>query len=707
MSLLDKHQSQRNEPIINGYSLTYNGSRWVNATCYDQAKSNERKLLAGNKKLTSLVRELQSQLDEWNDPSSAGKAQKELAKKDQEIRKLQSINESKTKSYNKEKNLKIKYKQKCDELSGKYLQAVKDMLKVKDALNDKTRECKHSLAREKNYKNDCEKYKHEIQKVKECNQQLREQIKVLTAENNQLKLDKDQLTNQQIDQKAQLNQNSNNSGIPTSKTPIGEQKRNPKKVNCNTGTPTSGKNKGGQKGHKKNCLELDDQIPVDEKVVHIPDALKNIFSPIGKIINSLICPQCGENLSESDIEIKIKDEYDIQISKIRRRHYFISVICPKCKTQFKVKIPKNLKMSVQYGEQLKTFIVLLLRQGFVSINRLKKIISGMFKIDVSEGFISNVNQAFNERCHDFAEKLSIFFQMADVLCWDDTVVFSKGKQICFRSYITDWFVKFTAHKAKDKQSLIDDGILTLLTADTYVMHDHNTVNYNDLFKFINVECNVHLLRDLINLNENYHLEWPQTLRNRIVALINNRNELVETGATSLPQDTIDDFTMQTKKELLEQKEIAERNIENHINEQLAMGNHSPKIEPPPHDRELLCITKRLLNEKYFEAYFRWMKDFSIPVTNNVTERSFRDEKTHMKISAGFDSIKTAKAHADGQTYLKTCGMNGISFHEAIRRMLSDDPITIEELGFADKLKQKTVVRESKIELKEAEIPPPS
>ena len=38
-----------------------------------------------------------------------------------------------------------------------------------------------------------------------------------------------------------------------------------------------------------------------------------------------------------------------------------------------------------------------------------------------------------------------------------------------------------------------DGILPKLGPDTWVMHDHNTINYNHNFHFRNIECNQHLL----------------------------------------------------------------------------------------------------------------------------------------------------------------------------------------------------------------------
>ncbi len=47
-----------------------------------------------------------------------------------------------------------------------------------------------------------------------------------------------------------------------------------------------------------------------------------------------------------------------------------------------------------------------------------------------------------------------------------------------------------------------------------------------------------------------------------------------------------------------------------------------------------------------ENYFKWVRDFSLPTTNNLSERGLRGIKSHMKISDQFDSEKTARHYAD-------------------------------------------------------------
>ena len=91
--------------------------------------------------------------------------------------------------------------------------------------------------------------------------------------------------------------------------------------------------------------------------------------------------------------------------------------------------------------------------------------------------------------------------------------------------------------------------------------------------------------------------------------------------------------------------------------------------------------KALLNriEKYRENYFLWVRDFSIPTTNNLSERGLRGIKTKMKVSGQFESVENAQDHAVNRTYLETCRRNGINEMEALRRAAEGNPFTVDEI----------------------------
>jgi hypothetical protein len=91
--------------------------------------------------------------------------------------------------------------------------------------------------------------------------------------------------------------------------------------------------------------------------------------------------------------------------------------------------------------------------------------------------------------------------------------------------------------------------------------------------------------------------------------------------------------------------------------------------------------KSLLNriEKYRENYFAWVEDFSLPTTNNLSERSLRSIKSKMKISGQFESEEYAQYFATIRTYIETCRRRKVNEIEALTRLCEGRPFTVDEL----------------------------
>ena len=94
-----------------------------------------------------------------------------------------------------------------------------------------------------------------------------------------------------------------------------------------------------------------------------------------------------------------------------------------------------------------------------------------------------------------------------------------------------------------------------------------------------------------------------------------------------------------------------------------------------HEEENLI--KRI--HKYGNNYFAWLTDFTLPATNNLSERALRGVKSHMKISGQFDSVKTARYYAMIRSYIETCRRNGINEIAALGRLAEGNPYTVEEI----------------------------
>ena len=233
------------------------------------------------------------------------------------------------------------------------------------------------------------------------------------------------------------------------------------------------------------------------------------------------------------------------------------------------------------------------------------------------------------------------------------------KRGCFRFYGDESIAYYTAHLHKNMESIEDDNVLPLLTADTKTMHDHNTINYNDRFHFENIECNQHLQRDCQKNSDDTSHKWSSDLKEFVSKTIRERNIAIEKGRGSFSEAYIKGFN---------------RNLDRYLAKGWEENGAVPGNYGASFERTLL---RRI--EKFRTNYFLWVEDFSLPTTNNLSERGLRGVKSRMKISGQFESEKAADDYALIRTYIETCRRNSINEIDALQRLCDGNPYTVEEI----------------------------
>lgn len=76
---------------------------------------------------------------------------------------------------------------------------------------------------------------------------------------------------------------------------------------------------------------------------------------------------------------------------------------------------------------------------------------------------------------------------------------------CLRFYWNEKIAYFTVHNQKNEAGIKEDDILNTLSDKVTIMHNHNIINYK--YSYQNIECNVHLIRDLEKCKDNTSHEW--------------------------------------------------------------------------------------------------------------------------------------------------------------------------------------------------------
>lgn len=434
-----------------------------------------------------------------------------------------------------------------------------------------------------------------------------------------------------------------NTGTPTSQTPIGK-----KKVIPNSRRST-GKKKGGQPGHEKHILTPPQGSAVTEIVEH------------GDGDDGFACPDCGSGNFAPTGEPETKYEYDIEVKVVRREHIYYYYRCLDCGTQFRSAIEPRLKEKCQYGSMVQAVALSLLDTVNAPVNKTGMFLAGLTagSLTPCDGYISKLQNRAGRALVQFCEDLRLLMLTRTLLYWDDTVIMINTDRACFRFYGDETIAYYTAHLHKDMESLDDDNALTLLTADTKTMHDHNKVNYNDKYSFDNIECNQHLQRDCQKNSSDTCHKWSDDLKEHISCTIKDRKDAINNGASAFDKAYIKKFNKKLDK-------ILESGWKENAGDPNNYGAHFEET-----------LLKRIA--EYRRNYFLWVEDFTLPTTNNLSERGLRGIKSHMKISGQFESEKAAQNFARIKTYIETCRRNNINEIHALQRLCEGNPYTVEEI----------------------------
>ena len=454
----------------------------------------------------------------------------------------------------------------------------------------------------------------------------------------------EELTNQLAHAKALLDHDGTNTNTPTSQTPPGKKKRIP-----NTRTKT-GRSKGGQPGHEKHDLQEPDDSEITSVEHHGGDSLEDFA-----------CPECGGDNYVAVGEPEIKYEYDVEIAVKRIKHIFHYYECLDCGTIFTAATPPNLRGKAQYGSGIQALALSLTNTVNAAMNKTSMFLAGLTlgELRPCEGYIAKLQRRGAKGLIQFRDDLKAKLITRQIVYWDDTVVMILTKRGCFRFYGDETIACYTAHEKKDKAGIEADGVLCLLTKDTFVMHDHNTVNYNKKYHFRNIECDQHLERDLQKNSDDTMHDWSTGMKSLIGKTIKERNQASIRGEKAFSEPYIAEF----------HKKLDEYLADGWVQNEKDRKKYGAKEEA--------ALLRRI--DEFRDNYFLWLHNFELPTTNNLSERALRGVKSHMKISGQFESVEAADNHALIKTYTETCRRNGINEMEALRRLCEGNPFTVREI----------------------------
>jgi len=431
---------------------------------------------------------------------------------------------------------------------------------------------------------------------------------------------------------ARLNLNSSNSGKPPSSD--GYKKPNPKSLRGK-----SGKQSGGQHGHKAH------QLPLNENPDHV-------------IIHALdICEKCHFDLrSTLPMEEKIRQVLDFIAKMETTEHRAQMKICPKCHHKNQVSFPTGIDYKTQYGDSTKAIFSYLNIQQLLPLKRLTETIRDLTGHSVSQGTILNANKELYVKLANSEEQIKQQLLASHVVHFDESGVRVNGKLNWLHTACTPELTYYFVHPKRGQDAMDDGGILKHFTGKA--MHD-GLPSYRK-YKCGHALCNEHHHRELVAVVEIDLQTWGQPMIDLLYEIKKTKEDRIRAGFAQMEQDTIVGYEAKYRAVL-----------------DLGLAENPP---PPPSvekkkGRIKQSKAKNLLDRlENTQAVLAFMYDFKVPFTNNEAERSIRMIKTMQKISGSFRSKKGADIFCRIRGYVSTVCKQGFSILDKIQDAFANKPV---------------------------------
>ncbi len=428
-----------------------------------------------------------------------------------------------------------------------------------------------------------------------------------------------------------LAKNSQNSGKPPSSDGL-------KKPKTRSLRRPSGRQPGGQKGHKG-------------------ETLKMVAEPHYCAVQTLSsCPHCAHDLGQVPVVGHEKRQlFDLPPIEIEVTEYQAEMKqCPQCGQQAKATFPEHITAPVQYGPRLKAQAVYLNQYQLIPWARTCEALGDLYNHQPAEAFLQEALQGCHEQIQPTLVDIKERIKTEKVANFDETGLRVLGKLHWLHVASTSGLTYYDVHVRRGQIAMRDIGILPQFTGRA--IHDH----YQSYFQFstcLHGLCNAHHLRELQFITDQYQQAWAK----RMSQLLLDINAAVVRAPT-------------THRSL---SAYQCRQYSATYDEILAAGfaaNSLPE-KPAKKGRPKQTPAKNLLDrlQKYKLQALAFMYDFRVPFTNNLAERDVRMVKVKQKISGSFRTHNGAKIFCAIRSYISTARKQGINVLDALEAAFCGSP----------------------------------
>jgi transposase len=424
--------------------------------------------------------------------------------------------------------------------------------------------------------------------------------------------------------KAKLNKTSDNSNNPPSSD-------GPKKGIVKNSRAPSGKKSGGQPGHEGTNKPLSPS----------PDTIL-VLKPREEC-------ECGGQIIINRDNYIVRQVIDVMLPKAIVAEYQANEgSCIECGIVHKASFPEGVSGVVSYGDNLQAMVTYLNTYHLIPLKRITELVKDLFGIDISQGFIINSGNEAYDKLAVTENLIKEEIIASDVAGFDETGMRVTGKNHWLHVASTETCTVYGIHEKRGSDAMDEIGILPLFMGTA--VHDHLKSYYKYLCA--HSECNQHHIRHLEYLYENLKCDWAGEM---LLLLIKIKKHV--------------DLTKLFKAEDQEVSSLEQEDIEIYVRiYREILENAYVTIEKSPVESQRMI--KRLI--KFEQETLLFMYDFSVPFTNNLSERDLRMPKAKQKISGGFRTKKGAEVFARIRGYISTVKKRGKNVMDGITAIFKNE-----------------------------------
>jgi transposase len=320
-------------------------------------------------------------------------------------------------------------------------------------------------------------------------------------------------------------------------------------------------------------------------------------------------------------------------------------------------LPPQVCEVAQYGPNIRALAVHLTQGQLLPFARACELIKDLYHLDISPAtllqWVHEGAQLLTPMVQAIAQKI----QAASVVHVDESGLRVDSHLQWLHTAVTPTHTWYGVHPKRGMQAIQDHGIL--LNYVGILVHDcwapYWSLNCDHSL------CGAHLLRELIFQKETSTQAWPQHIINTLL-VADQACKAAREANTVLPAVQIENFAADYRT---------------HVQDGQAQNQPAPK-KPGQRGRTKQSSAFNLLHRLHEreQEVLRFMRDLTVPFTNNLAERAIRMPKVKQRISGCFRTLIGAENFCVIRSYLDTARKQGFGMLHAMQAAFARHPLAL-------------------------------